>query len=86
MWSEVRALIDEAAARSDGRPAGAGPAGHRGKGQLSALPCAGRRWAKASPAGNAGTAQLRELSGPDASWYRTAVRTAPENALGCWKL
>ena len=70
---EVRALIDTAEAVSDGGPAGAGPAGHRWKGELSALPRARRNLnEEASPAGNTG-AELREVSGPGPEWYRTAV-------------
>ncbi len=68
-----------AAARSDGGPAGAGPAGHRWKGELSALPRARRPERRLRPLGT----QVRSCSnypglGPE--WYRTAVRTAPENA------
>lgn len=43
-----------AAARSDGGPAGAGSAGHRRKGELSALPRTRRPEREASPSGNTG--------------------------------
>ncbi len=66
------------AAPPGGRPAGAGPAGAGRQGQLSAVPRAGRRWAKRCGKG----AVLRSCGnypGLDASWYRTAVRTENEN-------
>ena len=69
-----------AAARSDGEPAGAGPEGHRRKGELSALPRTRRPEREASSAGNTGAQAARIIRASGRRWYRTAVRTAPENA------
>ncbi len=58
------ACIDRSTAACAGRrPAGAGPAGDRGPGELSAVPRAGSAGRSAAPQGR-GIAQLRQLSGP----------------------
>ena len=49
-----------------------------GQRQLPVVPCAGNAGCGAAAAGRL-PAQLRQLPGLSAGWYRTAVRTAPEN-------
>ena len=66
------------APQTGGRAAGTGAAGDRGQRQLPVVPCAGNAGCGAAAAGRL-PAQLRQLPGLSAGWYRTAVRTAPEN-------
>ncbi len=78
MWRQVRALI---AQQRPGCTAGLRALGlrvTRRPSKLPAVPAAGNAGRCPAPQGR-GAAQLQQLPGLDSSWYRTAVRTGPEN-------